>query len=191
MVSDLRGTLKTGVQGSSGKILEGVKHNPISAALIGVGAGVVAVGGIMAARTERPNYETRKYDERMRGMVNTIESSSMTQQGSGKYGLQYETQRAKDGLGKLLESQPIAIGAVALLAGAAIGLLLPRTRYEDSFMGERSDQLISKAKGKASEVMDVAKNTASDVMQTAKETVSDVVRTAKDTAKETAKAATS
>jgi DNA anti-recombination protein RmuC len=190
MVGDLRGTLKSSVQDSGVKMLEGVKHNPASAALLGVGAGLLAVGGVMAAKTDVQASETHSvYDERMRGMVNTIESSNM-EQGSGKYGLQYEAQRAKDGLGRVLESQPIAVGAVALLAGAAIGLLLPRTRYEDSLMGERSDQLISRAKGKASEVVDVAKSTATDVVQTAKETVGEVVQTAKTTAKETVKAAT-
>lgn len=208
MVSDLRGSLSSGAKSSGVRLLEGVKHNPVSAALIGVGAGVIAVGGVMAARTDSTSYSSsseRTYDERLRGMMQTIESSNdntasvrrnvsqrMTEssnalQSSGKY----TVQRAKDGLGHLLESQPLAVGAVALLAGAAIGLLLPRTRYEDSLMGERSDQLISQAKSKASEVVDVAKSTAQDVVQTAKETVGEVVQTAKDTAKETAKAATS
>ncbi len=216
MVGDLRGTLSSSVTASGVKVFEGVKHNPLSAALLGVGAGVVALGGVLAARTDntqsysRPNKRYSKpskrlYDERLRGMMETIENKV-----ENKYGENSQTStsgisgkvegakqlvsegahRAKDGLGQVLEAQPLAIGAVALLAGAAIGLLLPRSRYEDSLMGECSDQLMSQAKDKASEVVGVAKSTVGDVMQTAKDTMGEVVQTAKDTVKETARAVT-
>jgi ElaB/YqjD/DUF883 family membrane-anchored ribosome-binding protein len=203
LVNDLRTSVGEGVKASGVKVLEGVKHSPLSAALIGAGAGAIAVGGVMAARTNLTTGSYSAHDERLRDMMQTMENSntsSLRQNVSQKisqtsHDLQdsanHTVRKAKDGLGQLLESQPLAVGAVALLAGAAIGLLLPRTRYEDSLMGERSDHLISQAKSKASEVADVAKSTAQDVMQSAKDTVGEVVQTAKDTAKETAKAATS
>jgi hypothetical protein len=203
MVKDLRGVLGDGAKDSSAKILEGVKHNPLSVALMGVGVGVVALGGAMAVRTDSKTYSPRTvkrpYDERLRGMMDTIEGGyenshhdskiSKTVQ-DAKQMVSDNAHKAKDGLSHVIDAQPLAVGAVALLAGAAVGLLLPRTRYEDSVMGERSDQLISQAKGKASEVVDVAKSTVSDVLQTAKDTASEVVQTAKEAAKDTARSVT-
>lgn len=213
MVKDLRGSLTTGAKSSGFKVLEGVKHNPLSSALIGVGVGVVALGGVLAARTDPSDYQTgswqtktpKAYDERLRGMMEAVENkqNDYSEDSSGVSGkiqsakavvsdkahqakevTMQGAQLAKDGFGRALESQPLAIGAVALLAGAAVGLLLPRTRYEDSWMGERSDQLISQAKGKAGEVVDAAKSTASDVLKTAKDAAKEVVQTTKDAAKE-------
>jgi hypothetical protein len=217
MVKDIKGSLTTGARDSGVKVLEGVKHNPLSSALIGVGVGVVALGGILAARSEPASYQASSrqtknpkiYDERLRGMMeavenkhdNTYEEDTSGVRGkleSAKHVVSDKAQQAKelsmqgaqmakDGFGRALEAQPLAIGAVALLAGAAVGLLLPRTRYEDSWMGEKSDQLIAQAKGRASEYVDVAKSTASDVLNTAKDTAKEVVQTTKDAAKEAVK----
>jgi gas vesicle protein len=214
LLKDVQGSLSTGAKSSGVKILEGVKHNPMSSALMGVGVGIVALGGVLAARTDpshsykaRTNKSNmRTYDERLRGMMEAVENKhngSHEEHSSGVSGkLQsaktvvsdkahqakeatlHGAQVAKEGFGRALEAQPLAIGAVALLAGLAIGLLLPRTSYEDSLMGERSDQLISQAKGKANEVVQTAKGTVNDVLQTAKETAKDVVQTTKDAAKE-------
>lgn len=256
LMGDIKGNAGDNVRTMGMKVLEGVKHNSLSSALLGVGVGLAAVGGIVAARTgtaqvpptrnystSKRNAKARTYDERLRDMMDTIENNknSHSEASSGlgeklqhakdavgeklhsakevvgetfqgvketmgggtgqvkdvarqgltkaKEATMHGAQRTKEGFGHVLEAQPLAIGAVALLAGAAVGLLLPRSRYEDSFMGERSDQLISQAKGKASEVVEVAKTTVTDVLQTAKDTAGEVVQTAKDTAKETMKAA--
>jgi Protein of unknown function (DUF3618) len=319
LLGDLKGGMGASVKSSGVKVLEGVKHNPISAALVGIGVGVVTVGGILAARTtntmqsdtrqsntrqsdskqsssdyKKPKLakstKARTYDERLRDMMTTIENkpkdsyetdSSTSTLGEKLQGAKdtvkdtvsegahyvseklqgaketasegahyvgeklqgaketasegahyvgeklqgaketasegahyvgeklqgakesvmenvhhakdatvHGAQRTKEGFGQLLQSQPLAVGAVALLAGAALGLLLPRTQYENSMMGEKSDELMSQAKGKASEVVEAAKETVGSVVQTAKETVGEVVQTAKDTARETVKAAT-
>ena len=42
-------------------------------------------------------------------------------------------------------SQPLVAGAVAIAVGAAIGALIPRTRTEDKYFGERSDALMARA----------------------------------------------
>ncbi len=232
LFKDVKGSLSEGAKTSGVKLLEGVKHNPASSALIGLGVGALAVGGIIAARSDSSAYpqsydkpktyyepKTKKtknhtYDERLRGMMETIENKPNDNYESGNTSKLDEkfqeaksmvsenvhhakevtlqgAQRAKEGVSHFIEAQPLAVGAIALLAGAAVGLLLPRTGYEDKMMGERSDELLSQAKGKANEVVGAAKSTVSDVLQTAKETVGEVVQTAKDTAKETAKAATS
>jgi hypothetical protein len=211
LIGDVKGNVTESAKMTGVKVLEGVKHNPLSSAFVGVGLGLAAVGSIIAARTDPAQANTnytqkntrRTYDERLRGMMETIENkdtymnedSSTSKLQSAKSavsdGVQHAKEAtlhgahvAKDGFTRVLDAQPLAIGAVALLAGAAIGLLLPRTSYEDSLMGEQSDQLISQAKGKAGEYVDAAKGTVNDVLQTAKDTAKEVVQTTKDAAKE-------
>ena len=49
--------------------------------------------------------------------------------------------RARD----LIEDQPLIGAAIALAVGAAIGAALPRSRMEDEYFGERSDELFHEA----------------------------------------------
>lgn len=260
LLRDIQAGVGESVMSSSQKVFKGIKQNPVSAALIGIGFGVVTVGGIVALRTDptqsaysnrngsgyrkstlKPSNPSKSskavtYDERLRDMMTTLENkpkdmnktdttastlgeklqeakatardkvaesteymgeklqdvreSVMENVHHAKEATLVGAKRTKEGLGHFLEAQPLVVGAIALLAGAALGLLLPRTRYEDSVMGEKSDELLSQAKGKAREVGGAVKETVSNVVQTAKETVDEVVQTAKDTAKETVKAAT-
>ena len=61
-----------------------------------------------------------------------------------------------------MEEKPWAIGAVALAAGAAIGLAIPSSRYEGQLMGEARLNLLTKATDSASEMVDRAKQAATD-----------------------------
>jgi hypothetical protein len=53
--------------------------------------------------------------------------------------------QAKNRLLEAFYQQPIALGAIGIAVGAAIGGALPRTRTEDEVMGETRDQLLQKA----------------------------------------------
>jgi hypothetical protein len=59
----------------------------------------------------------------------------------------------------------VAIGFAA--AGALFGVLLPRTRPEDEFMGEKSDQLLDATKEKGEELLERGKAVAEHVAETA------------------------
>lgn len=63
----------------------------------------------------------------------------------------------------LLDRDPLAVGAVALVAGVGVGLLLPATERENQVLGEARDRLIDEARHAASEVAHVAKDTARDL----------------------------
>ncbi|MEP6572021.1 MAG: DUF3618 domain-containing protein [Gemmatimonadota bacterium] len=67
------------------------------------------------------------------------------------------------------ERNPLAVGAVALAAGALIGFLLPRTGQEDRLMGTTRDRIIDRAMEKATAAREVAVKTAQRVGQTAKD----------------------
>jgi hypothetical protein len=68
-----------------------------------------------------------------------------------------------------LQEQPLALGAVALALGAAVGMAIPPTQYESELVGEKRDELLQKAQETASELLDKTKGIVSDAGQALKE----------------------
>jgi hypothetical protein len=54
-------------------------------------------------------------------------------------------QQAGDTVQRLLDENPLAVGAIALAVGAAVGLALPATRTEQRVMGEAGSKLLDQA----------------------------------------------
>jgi len=91
--------------------------------------------------------------------------ASSTYSGAGEIANKaYE--RAGETYNQYLEEKPWAIGAVALVAGAAVGLAIPSTRYEGELMGEARYNLLTKAQDTANDLVDKAKQVASDAGRT-------------------------
>lgn len=80
-----------------------------------------------------------------------------------------------------IDENPLAIGAVALAVGAAVGLSIPSTRYEGQLMGEARNNLMSKAQEAAGDLVDRVKQVAGE----AQKTIGDEVRHAVDETKRT------
>lgn len=77
--------------------------------------------------------------------------------------------RARDAFARSFQENPLAIGALALAVGAAVGLLLPETRRENEMMGEKRDQLLEKAKVTGAEVAQRVEHVVDQTMESAKE----------------------
>jgi gas vesicle protein/ElaB/YqjD/DUF883 family membrane-anchored ribosome-binding protein len=67
--------------------------------------------------------------------------------------------RAERGVESTLRENPLALGAVAIAIGAAIGLSLPHTHIEDEWMGDTKDRLLHRAEGMAGEAIHKAEET--------------------------------
>jgi ElaB/YqjD/DUF883 family membrane-anchored ribosome-binding protein len=72
-----------------------------------------------------------------------------------------------------IEENPLAVGAVALALGAAVGMALPSTRVEGHLMGETKQQLLQKAQDTAGDLVDRVKQVANE----AQKTITDEVKT--------------
>jgi hypothetical protein len=68
--------------------------------------------------------------------------------------------RAKSEFSRVLEEQPLLVGAIGLAIGAAVAALIPVGEREERLFGDKSEQLVRRAKQKAGETMDRAKDTA-------------------------------
>ena len=69
-----------------------------------------------------------------------------------------------DRCARLLRENPLALGAVALAAGTAVGLVLPTSRFETEYIGETSERFVDKAQEVAREAIDKVQNVAEQQM---------------------------
>lgn len=67
--------------------------------------------------------------------------------------------------GQLLRDNPLAVGAVAMAAGTAVGLALPSTRFESEYIGETSEMLVDKAQEVARGAIDKVQDAAKQMTQ--------------------------
>jgi ElaB/YqjD/DUF883 family membrane-anchored ribosome-binding protein len=68
-----------------------------------------------------------------------------------------------------IEENPLALGALAVAVGAAVGFSIPSTTYEGKMMGEARENLMQRAQDAAGSLVDKAKQVASEAGQTIKE----------------------
>lgn len=79
---------------------------------------------------------------------------------------QQQTRRVEDRVGRAMQDTPLAVGAVALALGAAIGLAVPGTAKEQEMFGPMRDNLIDQAQGLAQEAIGKVQAVASEAGQT-------------------------
>ena len=66
--------------------------------------------------------------------------------------------RAERGVENTMRENPLALGAVAIAIGAAIGLSLPHTHIEDEWMGDTKERLLHQAEDLAGEAIHKAED---------------------------------
>ncbi len=88
----------------------------------------------------------------------------------------FKAQKAGYAFQDMLNSNPVAAGAVALGVGAALGMMIPETEAENRWMGEARDQLVDRAQEKAQDVKERAQTVAQEAMHAAKETAREEAR---------------
>lgn len=85
-----------------------------------------------------------------------------------------QSRRTRRGFDQTMESNPLAVGALALAAGALIGLAVPSTKFENEWMGEQRDHLLDDVKEQAQQTVEKVKNVANEAKSAAKEASHDV-----------------
>jgi hypothetical protein len=92
-----------------------------------------------------------------------------------RYAARRTTRRAQISFDRVMRENPLALGAAAILVGAAIGATIPSTDTEDEVMGEARDTVVDRARGMARD--------AAERVQDAAEQVKDVAGRTADAAK--------
>jgi len=81
----------------------------------------------------------------------------------------HQAQRARGTLEQMMDDNPLGLGAIALAAGAAIGLAAPSTSRENELMGDARDSLMDRAQSSAQEAVTKAKQVAGNVAEDVRE----------------------
>ena len=79
---------------------------------------------------------------------------------------QYRAQQATYSLQNMLQDNPLAVGAVAVALGAAVGFIVPETQQEHQLLGQARDTLVDKAQNVAQDTMQKVQNVAEEATQT-------------------------
>lgn len=101
-------------------------------------------------------------------------------------GTPQEMSVARRSIRHLLDKQPLLVGALALLMGVVVALVLPRTRREDTRFGGASDALRAHAIAVAKKTSEAVKETAEREVEEIKGEVKRVIKRVAEAAKHTA-----
>jgi ElaB/YqjD/DUF883 family membrane-anchored ribosome-binding protein len=169
----------TAIKETGRSVADGVWKNPIPVALIGLGLGMLMMRRFRGDGNGY-DYQTRRTTPRVR-RPNTL--GQMQNETASTLGQVRETAsdlatrstetlsnlgtKAKDSaaaigtrFGQVLRENPLAVGAVAVAAGTAVGLVLPSTRFESEYIGEASETLVDKAEEVARGALDKVQSAA-------------------------------
>lgn len=175
-------------KGMGSTIMDTIKENPLPAALAGIGLGWLFVSGrkqssgqhrhqegVSYAHQYPPSYEPARHEQR--GSSGSSESQALSRAeskaGQAASQAQHQAQRAKGTLERMLHENPLAVGALAVGAGAAVGLAVPETSKENQLMGETRDSLAHEAQQKAQEIKPKVERVAKEAQSAAKDEARD------------------
>ncbi|HEY0686430.1 MAG TPA: DUF3618 domain-containing protein [Steroidobacter sp.] len=98
----------------------------------------------------RTDFEREDWDATAHGRVrNAAHEMRRKVEGGVSRSMRTVQSYTRDGgsrLGDLVREQPVALGALALAAGALLGAALPTTRYENKYVGPVHDRTMARAK---------------------------------------------
>ncbi|CAA7619427.1 DUF3618 domain-containing protein [Magnetospirillum sp. UT-4] len=168
-----------------------VRDNPVPLALIGVGIGWLALSGTLSQSRQGTSgsYESLEGAAEWGGEATTAMASQYTDEARAAAGVSAKARdaaaRAGDRLNRwshdakvqashaadrtrdTYREHPLTMGLVAVLAGAAIGALLPRSQAESEMLGDVD--IAGKAREAGQQLVDKAERVAERAVHGAKE----------------------
>ena len=186
---EMMGRAGTTIRETGMSVAGGMRRNPIPVALIGLGLGMLMVRRFrgkgngydyeLPRRTATTHqrfegsaarYGSNRYGS-TEGTVDRVKDTASDLAHRSTEALSNLGTKAKDsaaamstGFGRILRDNPLALGAVAVAAGTAVGLALPTTRLEDEYVGEAGEKLVDKAQEVARGAIDKVQNAATQQM---------------------------
>ena len=128
--------------------------------------GTTTSAGEVVGRARDRVGETATQAQDKAGEVASRAQDSASQLG---YRARYQARRASGGFQRMLQENPLAMGALGVGVGAAVGLAIPETSKEHEVMGEARDTLVEKAQEKAQDAQQRVQRVAEEAQSAAKE----------------------
>ncbi|HKT79360.1 MAG TPA: DUF3618 domain-containing protein [Vicinamibacterales bacterium] len=177
---------------TAGGVVEMIRDNPIPAALIGIGAAWMWMAGQNHDGTRRESRQRADWRTRSRRRDYSFEAYNAGYDRDADdyddyedYNTEPMTDRAKEyaretsdsiaragrraqtQLQRMINDNPLLVGAGALMLGAAFGMAVPETERENELMGDARDSVVGRAQQLASDAANKIQEKASEVANTA------------------------
>jgi hypothetical protein len=82
---------------------------------------------------------------------------------------QQQLQQASSGFSRMMQERPLAVGALAVAVGAAVGLAIPETRQEGELMGPARDTVMQRAQQTFQDTAQKVETVAQEALGTVKD----------------------
>lgn len=168
-------------------LMANIRNNPIPAALAGIGLGWLAfASGQRGDRRDAGRWGAASREGREgwagqpegasgeSGVVqNLTESTSQIASRTREYAtetaesMRRMARRRQNQLQRMVQENPVLVGAGALMIGAAFGMAVPKSDAEDELMGEARDTVVGRAREMAREAATKVQSAASSVVDAA------------------------
>jgi hypothetical protein len=165
--------------------VETISDNPVPSALVGIGLAWLLMNGRSDSARVSRRYPQRARGEWARGAATQVRetgsqladraretTSGMIDQAhhAADYVSEqahYQVRRVEERFDSAMRESPLAVGAIALALGTAVGVVVPQTRRENQLMGETRDALMDKAQTVAHDAMEQVQEVAEQAKESA------------------------
>ena len=146
------------------QFVSSARENPIPWALVGVGA-----AWLLTNRSRRSSSRNRASESQSRtrgGTANLMGSATEAASRTKEYAAETAAsvrrmaRQRQNQVQRMVQDNPLLVGAGALMLGAAFGLAVPETETENEWMGDARDTVVDRAR-------DMARDAANQVQQAA------------------------
>ena len=136
----------------------------------------VREGAQNAARRTQEEFDNVR--DRVREGADELGEEVQRRAETMRYQMRRRQRQTRRQFNQAMDSNPLAVGALTLAAGALIGLMIPNTEMENEWMGEERDRFLREARRQA-------QSRAEETMNKVQSVVEEATDAAKDAAKET------
>ena len=138
--------------------------------------GVDKVGDAVSTTAERVGDTAEMVQERASDAAARARQEAERLRRDAEWRARRTAYRTKQSFWQNMEENPLAVGAVLAVAGAAVGAAIPTTEYENKLMGETRDRLLDEAKVRAQDVVERVQTVVEDTQRAAVTEAKEAIR---------------
>jgi gas vesicle protein len=116
---------------------------------------------------ETVGHRAEMVQERAADLSSQARSEAERLAAEARWRAQDGVQRTRQTFWETMEQNPLTLGAIVLVAGAAVGASIPSTEYENRLMGETRDKLMDEAKVRAQDTVGRVQTVLQEAQQAA------------------------
>ncbi len=123
------------------------------------------VGNRVERTAERVGETTDMVQDRAGQAAETARMEAMRLRREAEMRSRRAAMRTKESFWENMNDNPLAVGAVLAIVGAAVGAAIPTTDYENKLMGDTRDRLLDEAKERAQDVVERVQTVVDDTQR--------------------------